>query len=89
MPAGDETLGCGFHLLYDLNFTGAQKAFTLHQLLQPDDPRGQVAVAAGLLFAEFHRLGVLESQFLTDDTSFSRGASPRPILSFMGVSISR
>ena len=84
MPAGDETLGCGFHLLYDLNFVGAQKAFTLHQLLQPDDPRGQVAVAAGLLFAEFHRLGVLESQFLTDDDAFLTRRKPAPDPEFHG-----
>ena len=31
---------------------------------------GPVCEAAGLLFSEFHRLGVLESQFLETDDSF-------------------
>ena len=60
IPAGDEALAGGFHQLYDLDFAGAQKAFALYQVSNPEDPRGQVAVATGLLFAECHRLGVLE-----------------------------
>ena len=80
IPAGDEALAGGFHQLYDLDFAGAQKAFALYQVSNPEDPRGQVAVATGLLFAEFHRLGVLESQFFTDDAAFWPVASFRPIL---------
>lgn len=78
MPAPDETLVYGFHHLYDLDFAAAQKAFAIYQLVRPDDPQGHVAAAAGLLFAEFHRLGVLESQFLTDDDAFLARHKPSP-----------
>ncbi|HMJ21843.1 MAG TPA: hypothetical protein VK513_08035, partial [Terriglobales bacterium] len=36
----------------------------------PQDPVGPTAEAAGLLFSEFHRLRILESQFYADDKSF-------------------
>ena len=60
----------GFHLLYALDFSGANGEFQHWQHLHPEDPVGPVCEAAGLLFSEFHRLGVLESQFLTTDDSF-------------------
>ncbi len=37
----------------------------------PDDPVGPVSEAAGFLFSEFNRLGVLEAQFYENDTAFS------------------
>jgi hypothetical protein len=53
----------GFAGLYNLDFAGAQKDFSAWQSQHPDDPMGPVSEAAGLLFSEFNRLGVLESQF--------------------------
>jgi hypothetical protein len=60
----------GFFGLYNLDFVGAQRDFRSWQKLHPDDPVGPVSEAAGLLFAEFNRLGVLESQFYANDAAF-------------------
>src|SRR6266566_4556190 len=60
----------GFHLLYNLDFDQAHMVFLSWQREHPQDPLGPTAEAAGLLFSEFHRLGVLESQFYSDDKSF-------------------
>src|SRR5216684_1560407 len=60
----------GFAGLYNLDFIGAQKEFTAWQTQHPDDPVGPVSEAAGLLFSEFNRLGVLEGQFYENDESF-------------------
>jgi hypothetical protein len=60
----------GFTGLYKLDFAGAQKDFTAWQTQHPDDPMGPVSEAAGLLFSEFNRLGVLEAQFFENDDAF-------------------
>jgi hypothetical protein len=64
------SLDHGFRLLYDLDFAGAHEVFTSWQREHPDDPMGPTCEAAGLLFAEFDRLGVLESQFYESDRAF-------------------
>jgi hypothetical protein len=61
----------GFSGLYNLDFAGAQKDFTTWQQMHPDDPVGPVSEAAGFLFSEFNRLGVLEAQFYENDESFA------------------
>ncbi len=63
----------GFLLLYDLDFDGAQKQFAAHQQGHPEDPMGHVGEAAGYLFAEFHRLGILDSQFIIHDGALIEG----------------
>jgi hypothetical protein len=75
-PSLDE----GFHLLYNLDFDGAHQVFRSWQQEHPDDPLGPVCDAAGMLFAEFHRLGVLEAQFYLDDRMFAarRKLNPDP-----------
>jgi hypothetical protein len=60
----------GFQLLYNLQFDQAHNIFTEWEQSHPEDPMGPTAEAAGLLFSEFHRLGVLESQFFEDDKKF-------------------
>jgi hypothetical protein len=60
----------GFAGLYNLDFDGAQKDFVAWEAAHPDDAVGPVSEAAGLLFSEFHRLGVLESQFYEDNDKF-------------------
>jgi hypothetical protein len=60
----------GFRRLYDLDFTGAQKEFESWEKLNPENPMGPASEAAGILFSEFNRLGVLESQFYEDDSVF-------------------
>jgi len=64
------SLDRGFGLLYNLDFAKAHEVFQSWQQVHPDDPLGPVCDAAGLLFSEFNRLGVLESQFYQDDRSF-------------------
>ena len=72
----------GFMGLYNLDFNGAQKDFSSWQLEHPDDPVGPVSEAAGYLFSEFNRLGVLEGQFYDNDESFTARAklSPDPVV---------
>jgi hypothetical protein len=60
----------GFLRLYDLDFNGAQKEFESWEKLNPDNPMGPASEAAGILFSEFNRLGVLEAQFYADDSAF-------------------
>jgi hypothetical protein len=64
------SLDRGFSLLYNLEFAKAHELFVLWEKVHPDDPVGPVCDAAGLLFSEFDRLGVLESQFYADDKAF-------------------
>jgi len=67
----DTALDRGFHGLYNLDFDGAQKDFTAWEVQHPDDPVGPVSEAAGCLFSEFNRLGVLERQFYESDEAFN------------------
>lgn len=69
-PDGTTALDHGFSGLYNLDFAGAQKDFEAWQQMHPDDPMGPVSEAAGFLFSEFNRLGVLEAQFYENDDAF-------------------
>src|SRR5258708_10303917 len=60
----------GFQLLYNLDFDRAHGIFSQWEKSHPDDPMGPTADAAGVLFSEFDRLGVLESQFFELDKRF-------------------
>jgi hypothetical protein len=68
----------GFQLLYGLDFGRAHDVFTAWQQSHPEDPLGPACEAAGLLFSEFHRLGVLESQFYEDDKKFAERTKLTP-----------
>jgi hypothetical protein len=72
----------GFLGLYNLDFTGAQRDFSSWETQHPDDPVGPVSQAAGYLFSEFNRLGVLESQFFENDSAFNARSklSPDPVV---------
>jgi len=69
-PARYSSLDQGFQLLYNLDFDQAHLVFLSWQHEHPQDPVGPTAEAAGLLFSEFHRLGVLEAQFYESDKTF-------------------
>jgi hypothetical protein len=56
--------------MYNLDFSGAQQQFAEYERQNPGDPLGPVANAAGLLFSEFNRGGVSQSQVLVKDPSF-------------------
>src|ERR1700674_5390083 len=72
VPLVGTALDQGFLDMYNLNFDVAQRDFAAWESQHPDDPMGPVSQAAGLLFSEFNRLGVLESQFYENDTAFER-----------------
>jgi len=69
--ASSSALDRGFSGLYNLDFVGAQEDFADWQKMHPEDPVGPVSEAAGFLFSEFNRLGVLESQFYENDDAFA------------------
>lgn len=79
---GPSALDQGFAGLYNLDFMSAQEEFVAWQTEHPDDPVGPVSEAAGLLFSEFNRLGVLEGQFYENDRTFveRQKLSPDPAL---------
>jgi hypothetical protein len=79
--APSSPLDRGFRLMYDLDFDQAHQVFASWQQEHPDDPVGLACDAAGLLFSEFNRLGVLEAQFYADDRTFDRRKklSPDPV----------
>lgn len=60
----------GYRYLYDLDFTRAQQEFAAWEAANRENPIGPVSEAAGLLFSEFQRLGVLQSQFYQNDSAF-------------------
>lgn len=80
LSAPDPTLNRGYHLLYNLDFAAADQVFSAWEQEHPGDPMGPVSQAAGLLFSELNRLGVLEGQFYESDHSFEarKKLSPDP-----------
>jgi hypothetical protein len=79
LPAPD-TLDDGYRRMYELDFEGALGAFTEWQRAHPEDPLGPASEAAGTLFSELNRLGILEAQFFVRDDSFlgRKGLRPNP-----------
>lgn len=73
-----ESLDLGYRRMYSLDFDGAESAFMTWQQERPEDPRGPVSEAAGLLFAELYRLGILEAQFFVDDDAFTDRQEQKP-----------
>src|ERR1700687_3627266 len=71
------SLDRGFQLLYNLDFDRAQEQFASYQQQHADDPMGPVAEAAGLLFSELNRVGVLRSHFFDRDSSFRSRPMPK------------
>ena len=70
LTLGPPSLESGFRLMYDLEFDRAHQVISAWQQQHPEDPMGQVCEAARLLFSEFNRLGILESQFYENDKAF-------------------
>jgi tetratricopeptide (TPR) repeat protein len=71
------SLDRGFHLLYNLDFDGAQEHFAAYQQQHEDDPMGPVAEAAGLLFSELNRLEVLGPRFFDRDSASRSRPTPQ------------
>src|SRR5579859_3281843 len=69
-PLPASSLDRGYHDAYNLDFNSAEKEFKSWESEHPADPIGPVSEAAGILFSELDRLGVLEAQFYQKDSSF-------------------
>lgn len=76
LPPTRTSLDQGFRLLYNLDFDQAHQVFLSWQKEHPQDPVGPTAEAAGILFSEFHRMGVLEAQFYENDKTFLNREKP-------------
>lgn len=68
----------GFHELYAQNFSAARTIFSNWESHHPDQPFGQVAIAASYLFEELYRQGVLTSDFFLDQKRFLNGIDGKP-----------
>jgi hypothetical protein len=73
-----ELLDRGYRQMYNLQFENAHETFRQWRQSHPDDPLGPTSDAAAYLFSEFDRLGILQSQFFTDDRNISRGPKLTP-----------
>jgi hypothetical protein len=71
-------LSSGFRQLYIQKFPEARAQFEDWESQHPDEPFGQVAIAASYLFEEFYRQGVLTSDFFLNEKRFLHGIDGRP-----------
>lgn len=71
-------LTAGFDLLYEQRFAEARGAFAGWESRNPQEPFGEVAVAASYLFEELSRQGVLTSEFFLNEKKFLRGIDGSP-----------
>jgi len=71
-------LAAGFHSLYALNFSGARETFDAWESQHPEEPFGEIAVAASYLFEELYRQGVLSSDFFLNERRFLHGIEGKP-----------
>jgi hypothetical protein len=71
-------LAAGFHSLYTLNFSGAREQFDTWESQNPEEPFGEIAVAASYLFEELYRQGVLSSDFFLNEKRFLHGIEGKP-----------
>src|SRR5437667_9142298 len=68
----------GFQSLYLQNFTEAREKLSKWETQHPDEPFGEVAVAASYLFEEFYRQNVLSSDFFLNEKRFLHGIEGKP-----------
>jgi hypothetical protein len=71
-------LSAGFDLLYQQKFAEARESFADWESRNPQQPFGEVAVAASYLFEELSRQGVLTSDFFLNEKRFLHGIDGRP-----------
>src|SRR5713101_3480180 len=76
-------LSAGFDLLYQQKFAEAREGFANWESRNPEQPLGEVAVAASYLFEELSRQGVLTSDFFLNEKKFLRGIDGSPDLERM------
>jgi len=71
-------LSSGFHSLYAQNFSEAREKFDNWESQHPEEPFGQVALAASYLFEELYRQDVLSSDFFLNEKRFLHGIEGNP-----------
>jgi hypothetical protein len=71
-------IDAGFRELYELRFSEAREQFATWQGQYPEDPLGDVSIAASYLFEEFYRQGVLSSAFFLNDKRLLGGIEGIP-----------
>jgi hypothetical protein len=71
-------LTSGFHSLYAQNFSEAREKFDRWESRNPEEPFGEVAIAASYLFEELYRQGVLSSDFFLNEKRFLHGIEGKP-----------
>jgi hypothetical protein len=71
-------LSGGFDLLYQQRFADAREVFSSWKSRNPEEPFGEVAIAASYLFEEMSRQGVLSSNFFLDKKKFLHGIDGKP-----------
>src|SRR6201998_4101208 len=71
-------LSSGFHSLYAQDFSEARQKFDAWESQHPEEPFGQVAIAASYLFEELYRQGVLSSDFFLNEKRFLHGIEGKP-----------
>ena len=77
-------LTSGFELLYTQKFPEAREKFMDWESQHPQEPFGDVAIAASFLFEEFYRQGVLTSDFFLNEKRFLSGIDGKPDPVLMG-----
>ena len=68
----------GFQSLYLQNFAEAREKFSIWETKHPEEPFGEVAVAASYLFEEFYRQNILSSDFFLNEKRFLHGIEGKP-----------
>ena len=71
-------LSSGFRELYIQKFPEGRAQFEAWESQHPNEPFGQVAIAASYLFEEFYRQGVLSSDFFLNEKKFLHGIDGEP-----------
>ena len=71
-------LSSGFDLLYEQRFADARETFANWESQNPQEPFGEVAVAASYLFEELYRQNVLSSDFFLNEKKFLKGIEGKP-----------
>jgi hypothetical protein len=71
-------LKAAYRLLYEQKFPEGRQKFAAWAAQNPENPFGQVSLAASYLFEEFNFQGVLTSEFFMDDERFLGGIKGKP-----------
>ncbi|NYF90961.1 hypothetical protein RBB79_15205 [Tunturiibacter empetritectus] len=75
-PLTGTPLNDGYYALYNLDFNVAHGHFGQWMSAHPDDCLGPASDAAGYIFDEFNRLGVLDIELFADDNRFTSRTRP-------------